>query len=639
MNIIFGAQGPRSQKFANQALAFIRREYTESAPRDKLLEAEKPEAWYLAALNDGGVVTGRAEENGIHMLLIGWLHGPFPGEDTAPGDGGAQAEYLLGRYREKGSSFLDEIEGHYAAILFDEKQDRLILAADPTGLRTLFIYQNREDEQIYFSSHLLTLAEGMGPEAKLDQSLEDFFLIYGFRPNHKTPYQNITSLSAGEMLIIEGKKTTRSSIHSRPVKDYKSLMADWTEEEPVIEALHDSFLTSLKEQCPDSVKKVGVLLGGFDSALVAAGLHRLGKEVETFSFHYEKGMFNQPHTDTLAKHLGIKHHWIPITPQIIERGLEKFGEIFNFPTNWANYVIQTYEVVREMRQKGITHCYSGDGCDGVFLGYPGVHFRAKFFSKVRPLPRWLLKVKLFFLRPAFWEYLLGRVYVVGLNILRTLARQYPERGFLTFRILDEFSLDHLYGRRDKNRAAKIDRVVQELARGKESLTPDRLAYMGKAMVSPNKSKMVGSADANGVAILSPYLHPDLKALATALPDELCRPKEKTPSVITGKYILMKMAEVKGLLPKEVIYQKKMAAVDSPIDQWFSRQLKPLSERKFYDLPFPVNKTYTRHLLREKWINRFYRRYLSPDYVTSHGASLLTTYAAYTRGHEYGPEPE
>ena len=43
--------------------------------------------------------------------------------------------------------------------------------------------------------------------------------------------------------------------------------------------------------------RVGVLLGGLDSALVASGLKRLGKKVETFSFGFENSMFNQAHTD------------------------------------------------------------------------------------------------------------------------------------------------------------------------------------------------------------------------------------------------------------------------------------------------------------------------------------------------------
>ncbi len=97
--------------------------------------------------------------------------------------------------------------------------------------------------------------------------------------------------------------------------------------------------------------------------------------------------------------------------------------------------------------------------------------------------------------------------------------------------------------------------------------PIVLAYLGKGAISPNKVKIAGSSDSSGVAIHAPYMHAGMANFARSIPDNLCRPDEESKSRVTGKYILMKMAEKKGLLPYDCIYQKKLAAGDAPIDDW------------------------------------------------------------------------
>jgi hypothetical protein len=174
-----------------------------------------------------------------------------------------------------------------------------------------------------------------------------------------------------------------------------------------------------------------------------------------------------------------------------------------------------------------------------------------------------------------------------------------------------------------------EQIAHELAQPFANLPALRLAYLGKAAVSPNRNKMVGSSDATGIAILSPYMHPGMKELALGLPEDLCRPSETTASKVTGKYILMRMAETQGLLPKEVIYQPKMAAVDGPIDDWYAGPLRTTIGELLDGLPFAPNLDYVRALLRPKLAETMFRRYFMTDKVISHAVSLLATYSRFT----------
>jgi asparagine synthetase B (glutamine-hydrolysing) len=365
-----------------------------------------------------------------------------------------------------------------------------------------------------------------------------------------------------------------------------------------------------------------------DSALVAAALCRLGKRVETFSFFYDRQELNQTHTDTVAEFLGIKHNWFPITAEMIGSGLDSYPLWFNRPTNWANYVIQTASLCRDISRRGFSVCYSGDGCDGVFLGYPRTHSTAVLLnSMIRvPAPVMGLLDKAASLYPI--EYTLGRPFRVGMNILRNLSRRPPAKGYIPFRILDDISLRHLRADTAPPQEHDVEEVMRLLSKGLEDLSPERRAYKGKGTVGLNKLKIAASGDVSGVPVVSPYMHPGMAQFARSLPETMLRPPNEPKYAVLGKYLLLKMAEVKGLLPASVIFQKKISAVEGPIDSWYFGVLNEKLRSKLNHLPFKVNPSFASNLLRQKAVERFYVHHISSDHLTTHELSMLATYAAF-----------
>ena len=627
MNLLFGTTAPPASRSSKADLVTAVRALHGEAVRVVTSESAP---LLFGQLCDGGAVLGCAHDGELTLGLLGPISGPLPGWkcESPLDDPNRTAAFLLDRFKRDDVRFLDGLVGQFAAVVVDSARGRLLLAADPAGMRTLYLH--RDGESLTFASNLQALARGLGSELEIDRSLEDFFLIHGFYPWGRTPYRDVTALAPGTLLEwCDGKETPHEIVQGDPwVGRYDSLLSEQVDEETVLDGLYEAILRATKEQLAGT-PRVAVLLGGFDSALVAALLHRLGKEVETYSFHYEDGQYNQPHTDTLARHLGIQHHWVPITQEIIEDGLQHFATLFNQPTNWPNYVIQTDYLCKRIRETGITHCYTGDGCDATFLGYPGTYRRARVFQALPRLPEGLHQAILSCAAWPLLDRLLGHPYRVALNMLRALGRDMPARGYLSFRILDELSVAQLRDGRAPAAEQPLEEIIETLAKPFTALPPLRLAYQGKAAVSPNKNKIIGSSDHNGVAILSPYMHPGLKALATRLPEHLMRPQADNRSKVTGKYILMRMAEAKGLLPPEVIYQRKVAAVDGPIDRWYAGPMKPTLLSMLVDLPFDYRESYVESLIRPKLAESLFKRYLMTDKVVSHAVSLLATYASFT----------
>ena len=620
MNLIFGTTGPETISYQDRAQAYLQSEFETAAT------VSQCQASALGHASDGGSVCGSVTNDNFSLVFLGTFFPPLDGwnSDASPiDDPDATAAFLLAQYLSKGRSFLDGLGGQYTLTIHDKRSGALHFASDPLGGRSFYVF--RDGETTLFSSNIGLLAAMLGDRARVNKVNEDFMLLYGFYPSGTTVYDGVVLQKPGELATVENGETSNRKISPTEVADLSNLLK--TPEEAV-EALYESFLASTKAMLPSKRKKVAVLLGGFDSALVAALIHKLGYEVETYSFYYSESSYNQPHTDTLAKQLGIKHHWIDINRKVIEAGMERFAKTFNQPTNWPNYVIQTALLCERIREDGIDLCYSGDGCDAVFLGYPGTYRRARVVNALPSLPASVHKTLVSMAARPGIERRLGHPYRVALGLLRGLSRSSVARDFLSFRIMDELTLKQLHDDPNYEIQPGIDEQVENIAAPHEALPTMRRAFLGKAAVSPNRSKMLASADLTGVPILSPYMHPDLKHLAVSLPVDLMRPGAGEEVTVTGKYILMKMAEDKGLLDPAIIHQPKMAAVDAPVDDWYAGSMRKTMKRWMNDLPFEANTDYVDRLLDEKTAENLFKKHIMTDKVISHAPSLLATYSRF-----------
>lgn len=628
MNLLFGSQ---NDELYNRLSNYAARRYDQ--PQHTAWTASSSTVGYLRGQEGDPAGMAGDPATGVSLAILGILN---HGEKGLAISAQEDAEHALKVYLSDGLSGLARLEGQFVLATTDPRSGTLYILPDKNGMRTAYYFE--VEGKVSFASNLGTLAGALKERTGIDESYQNFFLSHGFFPFNRTAFKGIKQIPPKHILVAgESENTLRQlpSPESGPTiaetPDFSSM-----DEAAVIDELHEGFKQAVREQLtPDP--KVGVLLGGFDSALVAAYLAQAGKEVHTYSFHYEDGRYNQAHTDTVASHLGCTHHWIPINAEVIAQGIKNFDAFFNAPTNWLNYVIQTEAVCRQIREDGIRHVYSGDGCDAAFLGYPNVHTTSMLFKRLGHWPHWLTNGVTRLLDQAWLENLTGRPYSVGMHLLRTLSREMPERGFLTFRIFDANSIRHMKAPYYQAAEQSDEAILREIAAPLKGKSPDRVAYGGKGFLSPNRSKIIGSSDSTGVVIQAPYLHPAFKALALSLPDELCRPTRKTESRETGKYILMRMAEAKGMLPKDAIYQKKFAAVDAPIDDWLKEELKQTGKEMLEDLPFQINPAFRDALFERKFLEELHRRHIASDSLTTHGLSLLLTYSRFTRLVESTPQ--
>jgi asparagine synthetase B (glutamine-hydrolysing) len=477
------------------------------------------------------------------------------------------------------------------------------------------------DGEIMASSSLSVLAYALRETTSIDRSYEDFALGFGFLPGTHTPFTGIQSLPAGTRYVAatsHSETTTTFPITVRSVKSF----AD------AIPQLHDVFIKAVKEQAGSRTRHA-VLLGGFDSMLVAATLKKLGHEVHTYTFSFGDPHFEQKNIAEFVTSLGITHHPVVITPELIAQNLREFGTHFFQLGAQSHYQIHTLIASQHIARDGFEAIFNGDGCDAIFLSYPTVNRRASISTRVANAPRLLKKAVLSPLQTALAERQLGHVARVIRSVLNNALLPEPARGHLPTQYLDHYALSQLRAGAQPQQAETMLALRMRLAEPTAQMDGPRRAFHGNGLTAQSKVKVDGAVCTTGLPHFSPYLHSELRAFVTSLPIEYLKNQNDSPSA-NGKELLVAMVREYKLLPDLFIDQPKQSPVDSPVDHWYTTSLKENIVAQLQDLPFPVNTKYVNTLLRGKYAEKWYRNNVSIGHHALQAIGLLASYASFNR---------
>ncbi len=496
-----------------------------------------------------------------------------------------------------------------------ESANGIVLAAN-RGNHRLFVHTTNGTTTASSSLSLLARAAG----EQLDRSYEDFVLGFGFYPGTKSPYVNIECLAGGERRVGGASQTTTPPLTTAiPAPDSF---------DAAIPVLHDLFFKALETQSAGRTRHA-VLLGGFDSMLVAASLRKLGHEVHTYTFSFGNPNYEQRNVTEFVNHFGITHHPVTITATQVADALEDFGNIFYQPGAQAHYQIFTLLASRQIAADGHDHIFNGDGCDAVFLSYPTVNRRAALNRRLSAVPDPLVKAAIAPLRTRLAENSLGHVARTMRSMLDNLLLDEPARGHLPTRYLDDFSLRQLRDGSQPAQAESIAQIRRRLATAVEGQSGPKRAFHGNGLTGQSKVKVDGALAATGVPHFTPYLDPTLRSFVTSLPIDYLKRQDQSPAT-NGKELLVAMVRHYGLLPESFITQPKQSPVDSPVDGWYMNEIRDRIKSQLDALPFAPNRKYVEALLSPKAAERWYRNKVSIGHHTLQAIGLLASYAAFNR---------
>jgi len=514
------------------------------------------------------------------------------------------------------------------ATALDGATDAVALVADLgsgvmwslTGAGNHRLYSHTRTGHVV-GTHLATVAAALGEDLQVDRSYEDFLLGFGFLPDGRTPYRDVTALSPSTAMSTgEDHVDLRSSVRALP--DVAGL-----DESSIRVLLHDTFMEVLDEQTRGATSHA-VLLGGLDSALVVVGLRRLGHDVHTYTFSFDDVRYDQRHAARIAADLGAQHTLVPFDSELIGDLLSRMDQLLSSPSSQPHYQLHTIHAASVIAADGHERIFTGDGCDAVFLGYPTVSQRARVVGRMGSIPRPMRRSISAALGLRGVERRLGHVARLGRSSLEAQDLGPPARGHLPTRYIDDVLLNRLRVERPPQ-AESIAAIRRRLASGLEHLDPTRLAFHGGGLTGQSRAKVEGAVATSGLPQHSPFTHPRLKGLVGSLPVEMLRSSTGSADD-PGKAILIEMVREQGLLPDYIINMPKQSPSDSPIDEWYAGPLRPIVDDLLRGLPFDPPKAVIDEIVRPKWAEEQFRQRISLSHHAFQVIGLLSSYGAFAR---------
>ena len=275
---------------------------------------------------------------------------------------GSDCEVILALYQDKGIDFLEELNGIFAFVLYDEKRDEFLIARDPIGVIPLYIGYDA-DGTVYVASELKAL-EGQC------QRYEPFL------PGHYLWSGDINSQLS--TLNFQLKK-----YYQRDWFDYDAVKDNDASSEDIRQALREAVRRQLMSDVP-----YGVLLsGGLDSSVISAIAERYSEmriednsqtkaywpRLHSFAVGL-KGAPDLAKARMVAEHIGTVHHEINYT---IQEGLDAIRDVIYFIETYDVTTVRAstpmYLLARVIKSMGIKMVLSGEGADEIFGGYLYFH--------------------------------------------------------------------------------------------------------------------------------------------------------------------------------------------------------------------------------------------------------------------------
>jgi asparagine synthase (glutamine-hydrolysing) len=265
----------------------------------------------------------------------------------------SDCEVILPLYRKFGHDFLNQLEGMFAFVLWDDASNHWLVARDPIGIIPLY-YGHDAHGNLFFASELKALA----PVCKEARE---------FPPGHywaKGDAEPTRYYHPGwrEFDAVKDGPTDRS-------------------------ALRAAFEAAVKSHMMSDVPYGVLLSGGLDSSLVAAiakkyAARRVEEDEKTEAWwpqlhSFAVGLKESPDLKAareVAAHIGTVHHEFHFT---VQEGIDALSDVI--------YHLETYDVTtirastpmylmaRRIRAMGIKMVLSGEGSDELFGGYLYFH--------------------------------------------------------------------------------------------------------------------------------------------------------------------------------------------------------------------------------------------------------------------------
>jgi asparagine synthase (glutamine-hydrolysing) len=313
------------------------------------------------------------EDGAVHVVFNGEIYNFQELRRNLAGRGHrfrsrSDTEVIVHLYEEEGPRCIDRLDGMFAIAIWDDRQQRLLLARDRAGKKPLFYVQT--GDRIVFASEMKAFFGRRDLSITIDPGAIPYYFIHGYVPCPQTFYRGVRQVEPGSVIMVEHDGTLSSRTY-------------WTIEYPRCRAgVHtardrESAKNRVRTLVTEAVQRrliadvpLGAFLsGGVDSTIVVGLMSRLlDRPVKTFSIGFKD---SPDYDETAYARLVADRFKTDHTEFIVEPGafdlIDRLVWHHDGPFGDSS-AVPTYLVSQLTRQQ-VTVVLTGDGGDELFAGY------------------------------------------------------------------------------------------------------------------------------------------------------------------------------------------------------------------------------------------------------------------------------
>jgi asparagine synthase (glutamine-hydrolysing) len=472
------------------------------------------------------------------------------------------AEQLSEKYDQSGERAFPQLDGEFAAILWDAQEKKLYLIKDRFGTKPLYYYVS--SRFVLFASDLESMMRShlFAVEANLPGITD--FLSYGYIPHPETQVKNVSQLDPGSYVCID-TRTRQIKLTSYWTFHFKNEALK--SEESYLEEFSDLFEKAIRKRIRTDLAFGSYLSGGVDSSAVCAILSRLTpKAPAAFSIGFKESAFNElDYARLVAERCKLDWHYEYVSASDMLNLYETMVKIAGAPFTDTSLFPSFFGA--QQASASVQIVLTGDGSDQLLAGSEhhgefmkciesgnGWHslINRRFFTKLyTAIPFGMLSENL-------WCKILRRIYSQSLNLKEAIYEPMIFR-FLLKKCLYSYDLWKV----DESFPAQRN-IVQLLKNSpkqdlmEQLLLRDINFYLHDDLLP----KVERTCTFNGVEYRTPFLDKDLCDFIEWLPLALrINQGEK-------KYLVKKAMQEH--LPHTVLYRKKQGFA-IPQDSWYHHE--------------------------------------------------------------------
>ena len=510
----------------------------------------------------------------------------------------SDTEVIIHLYEEVGEQCVEQLGGMFAFALWDERQQKLLLARDRLGQKPLFYARDGSD--FLFGSEIKAILALHHKKPELDPLAMHDYLSLRFIPPPHTIFNHIQKLPPAHTLVFQnGHIRLRRYWHL----SFREKLA--LSESEILEALREWLKRTVESHLISDVPVGAFLSGGLDSSLIVAILNGdLGKKTKTFSVGVQESDFDElPFARMVAEQYETQHVEERVAANLIQSLPDMIWHLDEPSDPIAACMFQA----ARLASRHVKVVLGGDGGDELFAGfdrYVGARYIDSYSLMPLSLRRGLMGPMLDRLPDSFrYKSLTQKLrWVHYLSLQATAAEQYAEATCF-FRFTHEgkrvLYSEHLWkelGERNSTVA-----ITEPFNHAEADDFLDRMLYTDFVTRLPEHSLVLTDrmSMAHGLEARSPFLDHELVEFLAKVPAKL-KVQNNQP-----KYLMRKLAA--NYLPAPILHREKQGFM-LPIAYWFRTDLFPVVSQTLENSHFVkagwFKKESIQRLLNEHRNNRY-----------------------------------